>query len=195
LRKPGKAVDDLDKAAQLDPTRAVTYLNRGVAWNLMRSYDLAIADFNKALKLAPNSAPAYVGRGEARRMKGEYDKAMADYSQAVTLEPGNARTLSHLAWLRATCPEVKYRDGKQAVESATRACELSNWSEYDKLSTLAAACAEAGDFKMAVQWQEKANRLLGYSDFPKQSVERLQLYRQQKPYREPQPKTSLSRNP
>ena len=45
------------------------------------------------------------------------------------------RMLNELAWLQATCPEAKARDGKQAVEHATRACELSAWKEAAFLDT------------------------------------------------------------
>ena len=52
--------------------------------------------------------------------KGRYDEALADLDEAIRLDPRNAPGYNGRAWLRATCPEAKYRDGKQAVESATQ---------------------------------------------------------------------------
>ena len=78
------------------------------------------------------------------------------------------------------------RDGKQAVEHATRACELTNWKDPARIATLAAAHAEAVDFERAVEFQTKALSFPEYEKrFGKVGRERLQLYDQQKPYRDP----------
>jgi hypothetical protein len=87
------------------------------------------------------------------------------------------------AWVWAACPDPKLRDGKRAVESATKACELTNWREPRFLHALAAAHAEAGDFDSAVQWQTKA---LAFATNPSENQEqraRLLLYQDKKPYR------------
>jgi len=52
------------------------------------------------------------------------------------------------------------------------------------LDTLAAACAEVGDFDKAVEWQAKANRPFVNADDRKKGEDRLYLYQHRKPYRE-----------
>jgi Flp pilus assembly protein TadD len=77
----------------------------------------------------------------------------------------------------------KHRDGKRAVESATRACELTNWKEANCIDTLAAAYAEAGDFAKAVVWQEKAKALFVSEPDQRTGEEHLKLYQSKKPCR------------
>ncbi len=117
------------------------------------------------------------------RKKGEYDIAIADYNRALRLDPKHAYPYNNQAWLWATCPEERFRDGRKAVESATRACELTGWKNCGTLDTLAAAYAEAGDFAAAVRWQTKGMDLAPEgqkADFRS----RRELYRTGKPYRE-----------
>ena len=56
--------------------------------------------------------------------------------------------------------EAEFRNGKLAVDEATRACELTHWQDPDALDTLAASCAEVGDFAAAVKWQTQALKLV-----------------------------------
>jgi len=72
-----------------------------------------------------------------------------------------------------------------AVESATRDCELTNWKSGRALETLAAACAESGDFDTAVNWQQEAvQQITSRPGIWQDSQDGLALYKAGKPYRE-----------
>ncbi len=119
--------------------------------------------------------------------KKEYDKAIADYSEAIRIDPEVSVACNNRAWLWATCPDAKYRDGKKAIESATKACEVTEWKEPELLDTLAAPHAEAGDFDSAVKWQTEANVLYRDPEAKAQGVARLKPFREKRPYRETGP--------
>lgn len=96
-----------------------------------------------------------------------------------------AKQLNSLAWRWATSSDDRYRDGAQAVEASTKACELTGWKRPAFLETLAAAYAEIGDFDSAVKWQTKALDLWAQDpEFQRRAGERLDLYRSAKPYRD-----------
>ena len=95
-----------------------------------------------------------------------------------------AAAIDRRAWAWATCPDGHHRDGERAVESATRACELSGWKQARFIATLAAAHAEAGDFAKAVEYQRRANDLYAVPNDRARGEERLALYQDGKPYRD-----------
>jgi len=99
--------------------------------------------------------------------------------------PEDAGSLCTYAWFWATSSDAQKRDGRRALEAATRACELTEWQNPAMLDTLAAANAEVGDFVAAVLWQREALDRIpeGASDRPGYE-ERLKLYERHEPYRE-----------
>jgi tetratricopeptide (TPR) repeat protein len=179
-----KAIADYNEAIRLDPKVAPAFGLRGNAWYVKKEYDKAIADFNEAIRLDPKLALAFHNRGRIWKAKKEYDKAIADINEAIRLDPKLAMAFNSRAWLWATCPDARYRDGKKALESATHACELTEWMDAYKLDTLASAHAEVGEFSKAIEFQEKANTLYSDPTIRKGGEARLKLYREGKPYRE-----------
>jgi tetratricopeptide (TPR) repeat protein len=170
-------------------------INQGLVWRKKGEYDKAIASYDAAIRRDPRVPAAYLNRGIAWQFKGDLERAIADYNAAIELDPKSAdeairldptyaKAYANRAWLQATCPDATYRDGKQAAASATRACELTGWKDAAILDTLAAACAEAGEFETAVKWQNRA--LEGAKDTRSLTEQRarLALYEAKQPYRE-----------
>jgi len=181
-----KAIEDFTEAIRLDPSRPDTWNFRAGCLRKLGEYDKAIADCNEAIRLSPRWVGPYTSRGVLWQNKGEYGKAIADYRKVVELDPSSVRGHNNLAWLWATCPEEKFRDGKKAVESAIKACELSNWKASYALNTLGAAYAEAGDFQKAIESERKASEL-----YPEDEKEKwkflIKQYESGQPYRQESP--------
>jgi WD40 repeat protein/Flp pilus assembly protein TadD len=178
-----KALADFDEQIRLEPNEALGYGNRGWAWMDKKDLERALADFDTAIRLEPENAVAYNNRSQLWVRKKSFDKALADLGESIRLDPKSSFAFNNQAWLWATCADGRYRDGARAVDSATRACELTEWKEATNVDTLAAACAERGDFDRAVHWQVEAIKLLPDGDQKKKSEERLRLYKEKKPYR------------
>lgn len=190
LEEYDRAIDDYNESIRLYPWSAPAFNNRGESWHAKQEYDRAIADYTEAIWRDPRFVLAFSNRGMSWHRKKEYYKAQDDYHRAIHLKPRYPGAHYRLAWLYATCSDPKFRDGKMAVESATRACELSLWNEPPPLAALAAAHAASGDFEKAVEYQKRANRLMesenegGTAEERAKGQENLELYRNKKPPQE-----------
>ena len=97
---------------------------------------------------------------------------------------GIDEALNGLARLLATCPVPEVRDGRQAVECAGKAVGATKRKDPSFLDTLAAAYAEAGDFREAVSAQKEALDLVRDAKTRRDYESRLKLYESSQPYRE-----------
>jgi tetratricopeptide (TPR) repeat protein len=179
------ALKDYNEAIRLEPDSAAWFVHRGTVWEAKKDYDQALKDYDEAIRLDHRSVYAFNNRGNVRVARKEYGKALKDYDEAVRLDPKYAYGYSNRAWLRATCSDAKYRDGRKAVESARTACDLTGWKDANTIDTLAAAYAESGQFDEAVKWQMKSLELLGPAGKTATAYrQRLKIYQDHKPYRE-----------
>jgi tetratricopeptide (TPR) repeat protein len=187
-----KAIADYDEAIRLGLQTAPVYNNRGHVWELKRDLNRAISDYNEAIRLDPRYSLAFFNRGNAWQSKGDFEKALADYAEKIRLDPTSPWGYAGRAWILATCPDAKYRDGKKAVELAIQACELGVAKDPYLDEIRAAAHAEAGEFDRAVEWQSRA--LQDASNIPGTDTQgdrlRLKLYQDKKPFRNERAKPS-----
>lgn len=158
---------------------------RGTEAISARAYDRAVACFDAAIRLNPKSAYAFDNRAYAYELQGQYQKAIADYTEAIRVNETYHYSYNNLAWLKATCPEATFRNGREAVELAKKACELTGWNSAEDLATLAASYAEAGNFPGALEWQTKAIANAKDTALRDRLKERLLLYSAGLPYHAP----------
>lgn len=170
-------------SSQMINSLSLTYFVRGYTWAAKGDFDKALADYDEAIRRDPKHEKPRLFRRALWSHLGSWSNIVADCEASLAADPQDANALAALARLRATCPVEKFRDGRDAVAHASKACELRRWKNADFLDTLAAACAESGDFNQAIVWEQKAIGLAGASvigDFEA----RLRLYRMHRPYRQ-----------
>jgi serine/threonine-protein kinase len=178
------AVADCDAAIRLDPESEVAHVCRGNFLTSAGNLDGALAAFDRAIELDPGYALAHYSRGFTSVLKGDSRRALADLDEATRLDPRDPVAPRLRAWILAAWPDPALRDPAAAVASATRACELTEWSDAPSLAALAASHASAGDFASAVSTQEKAVALRPEGPARIEAHRRLALYRGGSRYRD-----------
>jgi tetratricopeptide (TPR) repeat protein len=113
--------------------------------------------------------------------------ALAHWRWWIDSYPDDAGLLSGAAWQLAAGADASLRNGKEAVELALRAVNLSGKQEPAMLGTLAAAYAEAGRFSQAVKTARRAADLATRqkkTDLAKSIQAKIKLYEARTPYHE-----------
>lgn len=83
--------------------------------------------------------------------QGKHEEAIQHYLKAIEISPQNVLAHNNLAWLLATCPTDRLRNGRLAVAHAVRACKITKGRNLSTLDTLSIALAEAGQFQKAIE--------------------------------------------
>ena len=182
-----RAIRQYDEVVRLKPGDAGAYSGRAHCHYQRRRFRQALNDYNQAVSLDAGNAAVYADRADAHAHLDQWDRAAQDYRQAITLDYSSARALLGAAWLMATCPDPRFRDDKRALQAAEKALTLGADQDYRYLDTLAAAQAANGDYDGAIESIEKALQLAEETlaeEELKKLAGRLELYKQQQPYRE-----------
>lgn len=146
------ALADLNAAIGMNKEYPEALNNRGVVYSRQGNYSKAIKDFSDAIKIYDRYQDALGNRSYAYRQSGDVSKAIADLETAIKFDALAYEPVNDLAWIYATAKAKKFRNGKKAVKLATKACEMTQYKNWNTLDTLAAAYAASGDFKNALQW-------------------------------------------
>jgi tetratricopeptide (TPR) repeat protein len=139
-----------------------------------------------ALALGPTPLNR-VQAGQVLAALGRGAEAINQYRQALVLVPDLVPALNNLALILATDPVATNRNGAEAVQLAERACVLTGRQIPVLVGTLAAAYAEAGRFKEAIETARQARDLAhaaGQPEVAEKNRQLLELYRAGKAYRD-----------
>ena len=79
-----------------EPELSLAYNNRGLTYDEMGRFELAINDFDRAIALDASDHKVYTNRGMLYGKIGQFDKAIADFEKAITLDPSHAEAYNNL---------------------------------------------------------------------------------------------------
>jgi tetratricopeptide (TPR) repeat protein len=191
-RRLSDALGEMNEAVRLNPAYTEALLNLSrlhyEAGNvLMNQHKIgeAEAHYRFALQVQTNYPEAHYQLAVIAQGRNQTGDAIAHFRDAARLKPDWVEALNNLAWMLATCPDARNRDGSEAVRLATHAVELTRTNNAGALDTLAAAYAEAGRFPDASRTAQHAAELAkANKDMAADIQKRRQLYDSGRPFRE-----------
>jgi tetratricopeptide (TPR) repeat protein len=166
LKDMSKALDDFNRAIQLEPANPYFYSHRGLFFYRTLNPDHAIEDLNTALKYVTNDTLRYsiiTDRGSARTQKRDFKGAYEDYSTALRFDSNNIVTLTNMG---AILDELDR--AAEAIPLLEKVIRID--PEFvGGYGNLAFRYAQMGDYKKALALNNKVleldpNEALGYNN-------------------------------
>lgn len=106
-----------------------SFINRGLSYDALQKYDLAIADFTEAIKLDSTDMASFIDRGLSRMKSGALEAAKEDYNYVIWKNTNPRMRQNAIYWLarisyqQANFEEtIKYCD--QYLQSNSKDAEL-----------------------------------------------------------------------
>jgi tetratricopeptide (TPR) repeat protein len=131
------------------PGRAEAHHHLGIALAAQGRQSDAVASLEEALRLSPQLPAASYNLGVALAGLGRTREAADRFRDELRRDPESAEAALQLAWILATDPDPRLRDGPEAVRWAEAAAARSDPGDpaaVDAFTALAAAYAQAGRF-------------------------------------------------
>jgi tetratricopeptide (TPR) repeat protein len=185
-----EAISECEELLKIAPKNSRLLAQIGLLYEFNKQSNKAIEKFTEALANSDKKDfDLYRHRGDAYLNIGKHAEAIKDYEEAYKLKPDDSGLLNNFAWVLATSPDEKIRDGKRSIEMGLKACKLTGFEKSHILSTLAAGYAETADFDNAIKYSQQAverapNDPEVTAETKEQLNKELDNYKHKKPVRE-----------
>lgn len=150
--------------------------------------DEACRWFAAAARIRPDDPQIVANYAYALEQARRFTEAKEQYLRLLDLGDASPQSLTMFAWMLATCSHDEVRDPALAIELARSASDTLGGEVVEPLDALAAAYASDGQFLRAVEIAERAEQFstrAGNQELAGEIRRRIELYRSEKPYREP----------
>ncbi len=163
--KSQEALTEFNEAIRLRPSNAEAYNDMALTLMKLGRRQEAIVAFQHSLQIRPTAGAAR-NLAVLLQMSGDPGHAIQVYRFAMQVDPNDLQNQRALAWLLATHPDNKVRDGKEAVILARQIVTATNGQVPLFLLTLSLALAETGDFDQALLVGTQAAQVFQHTGDP-----------------------------
>jgi tetratricopeptide (TPR) repeat protein len=201
LGRYAEAEREVQEVQRLNPPSAEGFILLGVLRGRQHNWTDAITQHRRAVELADEECRATSYQDQqaldlkARSLRylahallqdGRSQEAAAMFAEASKLSPPKnwLPEAYRAGWKLAASPKLGQRDGAAAVELAEQVCQATAFQDAEALDLLAASLAQAGRFKEAVRFAERALEQVPAgqdSEMAARIRTRLDHYRNEKP--------------
>jgi Flp pilus assembly protein TadD len=148
------AVVHLREAVRIDPNDGAARVELAQALEKDGRLEEALSQYEKAVGLAPQDERGWMGGAGLLVRLGQFKDAKDVLEAAYGNLPTSGRIVHAFARLLASCPDVSLRDGRRALELASKV--YTAMPTVAHAETVALALAESGNCQNAAEWQRKA---------------------------------------
>jgi tetratricopeptide (TPR) repeat protein len=172
LGRDAEAIPLLRRGIELDPGFQDFYLL--LATMTERQGDVAEAEalLRTAMEMDPCGVEPRIGLAHLVGSQQRYAEQLAILDAGIQRCEGAAVAgfRNDYAYVLASCPDERFRDGSRALRMARQAVAEGHGAHPAYLDTLAAAYAEVGQFDKAVETSRKAIALLQSREMPDEVI-------------------------
>ncbi|CAA9210999.1 MAG: FIG01083931: hypothetical protein [uncultured Chthoniobacterales bacterium] len=182
------AIEHYRRALELDPRHLPSHINLGALYLALGRAEDALAQLNQAAAIDPKNADVQNNLGNTLLSLRRIEEAVTHFEAALAADADNVNAANNVAWVYATSPDPRLRNGTRAVAVAQRADALTGSSNAVIGATLAAALAEVGRFDDAIRAAERALETSpagGTSALSAAIRQQIEQYRRGEPSRDP----------
>lgn len=186
--KLDEAISRFQASVKLRPGNAPAHDNLANAFLQKGQVADAMVHYRKLLDIQPENVEARNILGTVLVKQGRVREALERWQETLAIQPDNGNAKSNLAWVLATSPEGSLRDGARAVELSEQALRLSGGKNPIIFRTLAAAYAESGRFREAIETAQRGLELAnsqGNAGLATELQSTIVLYQAGRPLRDP----------
>ncbi len=180
-----QAEEHYRRHVELNPRSPVALTNLANILPELGRTDEAVELLRTSLQHDPRYEAAHRALWVTLRYASRWREAIDALHAALAVLPNDRSLMFELAWLLASAPDARLRDGAEALRLA-KICHDASPDDPRNLDVLAAAYAELGDFAQAISTARRALSLAEQSQQPAMAqhiAARLTSYSAARPYR------------